>query len=264
MRREFERNVADCLKRGYKVIPAGSHGFYGKRAEHALLAQKDERAMLVLSSDAAKYSDRLAREGDNCTRLDVQITVRIGEENVARFLSRQESRCSRHRTLRGKVPVVDGKRRNCKTYQVTVGSRTSDVFVRLYDKFLESGEERYRGCVRMEIEYKGKRSQALWACLARFEVGGMSLLQLLLQDLSERGVDTSMVDLERQDIVLPKAKPIKETVTWGWWASQVAPSVARSVAERGWYTAFSILFGKALTEFDKTSIMNSLSVAWGN
>ena len=264
MRREFERNVAADLQRGYKIVPGGAHGYYGKRSSHALFASNGDRAMLTLSSDAAKRCALLAREGDNCTRLDVQLTIRIGEENVSSFLAKQEKRACSHRQIRGHKAMVEGKRRNLKMYQVSIGSRTSDVFIRCYDKFLESGEERFRGCVRLEAEYKGKRSQALWACLARFEFHGMSLLQLLLQDLSDRGIDTSMVDLDRQDIVLPKPKPIKENVTWGWWASQVAPSVAKSVAERGWYTAFSILFGRALTEFDKTAIMNSLSVAWGN
>ena len=145
-----------------------------------------------------------------------------------------------------------------------VGKRVSDVYIRIYDKFEECGDERYKGCVRYEIEYKGKRAARIWQALADHSLNGRDLVPMLLTDLDERGIDVSMIEIEKQDIVLPKAKPSKESVTWGWWASQVAPSVARSVAERGWYTAFSILFRQTLTELDKTLIMNAISVAWGN
>jgi hypothetical protein len=264
MNREFNREVARDLREGFAVIPGGLYGFVGKRTRHALLAQKEDRALLRLSGDGAGRASLLAARGDNCTRLDLQCTVCLPDGTVSAWLSRAERSCSKRRLLRGKCPVVDGKRRNLKTYQVSIGSRQSEVYVRLYDKFLESGEERFKNCVRLEIEYKGKAAQRRWEALADGTISLMGLLQLLLQDLHERGVDTSIVDLERQDIVLPKAQPSKENRTWGWWASQVAPSVARSVAERGWYTAFSILFDGALTQFDRTAIMNSLSVAWGN
>lgn len=264
MSRYFEHILAADLQQGYKPVPGGMCGFYGKRTRHALLAEKGERTMLQVSGSAAQRVATLAKTGDNCTRLDVQLTIRVGEENVSKFIRAQDSRCARHRTIRGKRPDRSLVVKNGKAQTFYLGSRTSDVFVRIYDKFAESGDEAHRGAVRMEIEYKGKRAASLWSHLAAFTLTNMSLLQLLVQDLEERGLDVTGIDLERQDIVLPKPKPSKENVTWGWWASQVAPSVARSVAERGWYTAFSILFGHTLTEHDKTVIMNSVSLAWGN
>jgi hypothetical protein len=82
--------------------------------------------------------------------------------------------------------------------------------------------------------------------------------------LERRGIAIS-------DMVWPtvsQAIPIKEITslqrTRAWWAKQVAPSVARDVAEWGWYTALSILFDGCLTQWDRTAIMNALSVQWGN
>lgn len=262
--RYFEKILASDLQLGYKPVKGGHHGFYGIRTRHAMLASKDDRALLQVSGRRAQGAAILARPGDNCTRLDVQVTIRVGEENVASFLRYQEKRVGAYRTLRGKTPDRTLVLKNGKAQTLYVGSRTSDVFIRCYDKFAESGEEEYRGCVRLEVEYKGKASAALWACLAAYQLTNMSLLQYMVQSLSQRGFDVSMVELERQDIIVPKPETLKENRTWGWWASQVAPSVAKSVAERGWYTAFSILFGKTLTDWDKTAIMNSLSVAWGN
>lgn len=264
MRRYFEHILAEDLQLGYKPKSGGAYGFYGTRTRHALHGEKQDRTMLQVSGKRAQRAAMLARPGDSCSRLDVQVTIQVGEEHVQKYLREQDSRCASRRTIRGKRPDRSMVVKNGKVQTFYLGSRTSDLFVRCYDKFEESKEEEYRGCVRLEIEYKGKRAQALWACLAAYQLTNMSLLQLLLQDLSERGVDVSNVDLERQNVVLPKQETLKENRTWGWWAQQVAPSVAKSVAERGWYTAFSILFGQALTEFDKTSIMNALSLAWGN
>jgi DNA relaxase NicK len=158
---------------------------------------------------------------------------------------------------------VDCKRRDCKAYQVNIGSRQSNVFVRCYDKGLESKDPVYADCVRLEIEYKGKEAQRRWEALADGTATLRSLLGQLLVDLNARGIDTSIVDLDRQAVVLPKAEPTKENVLVGWWASQVAPSVARYSAAGGWQTAFSVLFGKSMCDYDKTAILNALSLQWG-
>lgn len=147
---------------------------------------------------------------------------------------------------------------------MNIGSRQSNIFVRCYDKHLESKDDAYTDCVRLEIEYKGKESQRRWDALADGSASLRDILGQLLVDLNARGVDTSIVDLDRQEVVFPKATPSKESVLVGWWHSQVAPSVARYSAQGGWQTAFSVLFGQSLCDYDKTAILNALSLQWGN
>ena len=262
--REFGHLVADDHRDHYDVLPGGFHGYYGWRTRHAKLLRKEERTLFMVSGRAAQHASLLARSGDNCSRIDVQITLRLASCSVADYILAQHSNVREHRVLRGhkqrtELKIIDGE-----SQTLYVGSRTSDVFIRIYDKYLESKDEAYKDCVRLEIEYKGKRSQAIWEALADGTLRGMSLLSMLLTDLSERGIDVEGIDIDRQDIRLPKPKTSKENVTLGWWARQVAPSVARHVAERGWYTAFSTLFHMCLTEWDRTLIMNSLSIQWGN
>lgn len=264
MMRYYNGIVVDDHRLGYEAKPGGAFGFYGSRTRHALYAHKDDRSMLQVTGKAAQRSVILVAPGDNCTRLDVQFTIYVGEENVQRYLSDQASRAAAPRVIRGKRPDVTQVLKNGSCQTVYIGSRKSEIFVRLYDKYAESKDDCFRGCVRLECEFKGATSKALWAYMAREGVGTMWLLRILLQVLEERGVDIAGIDIDRQDVKRPKPSPSKEERTIGWWASQVAPSVARISSERGWYTAFRVLFDKALTEWDKTAIMNALSVSWGD
>jgi DNA relaxase NicK len=207
---------------------------------------------------------RLLREGDNCTRLDVQVTIEIGEENIHAFLLYQEQ-CAMSRPMaKGHRAVVDHYASNGKYQTVYIGSRSSDTYVRIYDKFAESAEERYRGTVRFEAEIKGKKSKALWAYLETQNQPGLRILQLLLQILEQRGLDVSDVDIARADVVLPKAEPLREDVSLRWLAGQVAPTVKRLCQSRGWIAPFSALFSSAIDEQDRRAIMAALALQWGN
>jgi Replication initiation factor len=264
MWRYFNEIAASDLQLGYKLVPGGAYGFYGKRTRHALLAEKEGRMMLQVSGERAKRAILLCAEGDNATRLDVQVTLRVGEENVSAWLENQLNRADTAPAQRGKPRSVKAVVANKKVQTVYIGKRKSDLFVRIYDKFEESGKEEFRGCVRLELEIKGKTSRALWAHMAQEGLGTMYLLSVLLFHANRVGLSTEGIDIETDAIEIPKRETTKESVTLGWWAKQVAPSVARYCALGGWQTAFFALFGHCLTEFDKTAIMNTLSIAWGN
>lgn len=264
MLRCFSRLVAADLKAGYKVVNGGAYGFFGKRTRHALLAEKDDRMMLQLSSDDAKQAIQLIYPDDNATRIDVQMTVFIGEEKIHDYLVFQESNARSKRAIRGKHAVVDHYASNGQYQTVYIGKRSSDVYVRLYDKFAKEQEECYRGCVRLEAEIKGKKAKALWAYLEKEVQAGLRVLQFLLSLLEDRGLDVSGIDLDRANIVLPKPEPFKETVSLAWLASQVAPTVARLSASHGWLHVFSVLFSGAVEDIDRRAILRALAMQWGN
>jgi hypothetical protein len=264
MWRYFGGIVAEDLKLGYKTVPGGAYGFYGKRTRHALWAEKEDRTMLQVSGRRAQRAVMLCHPGDNATRLDVQVTLRVGEENVSTWLSDQADAAENAPRQRGKPREVARVIRSKKTETVYIGKRKSDLFLRLYDKFAESKEEEYRGCVRMELEIKGKTAKALWAYMAEEGRGTMYLLSMLLFHARRVGLSTKELELTEPAPELPKQENTKESVVLGWWSSQVAPSVARYSALGGWQTAFFALFGNCLTEHDKSMIMNSLSLVWGN
>jgi hypothetical protein len=263
MRGVFETIAQGDCALGYKTVDAGGHGYVGKRVRHATLQHNGERDLLSVSGERARNTIMMCREGDSASRLDIQITFKLEGETADEYLRRAERQAENAPNIRGVRPEINHYASNGKYQTVYIGSRKSDVVLRLYDKFAESGEERYRDCVRYEVQYRNKPSKALWAHVARTGAGTMYLLQHLLGLLNRRGISTNHIELERQDIVRPKQEPLKEERTLGWWASQVAPSVASYSAQGGWQTAFRVLFGKALTDYDLGRIMNALSIQWG-
>jgi|NitcycUWRBECK01A_1040262.scaffolds.fasta_scaffold00004_2 hypothetical protein len=260
----FATSAMDYRRAGTSPRRGGFHGYAGMRLPDTSILTRDNRTLYIASGSGAQRGWKLARTGDNCSRIDIQVTARVPGGDVSEYINTQHNGVRSARTLRGhtqhtRYEVVDGVGQT-----LYIGKRSSDLFIRIYDKFAESGDEAYKGCVRLEIEYKGKRSAAIWRALADGSLSLRAMMAMLLRDLEERGVDVSWIDLDRQDVVRPKPIPLKEERTLGWWASQVAPSVARLSAERGWYTAFRVLFHEALTEWDKTAIMNTMSLQWGN
>jgi hypothetical protein len=260
----FARLVAADHLLGYDVVSAGGHGFYGKRVKHGSFTHKEDRSMLSVSGERAQKTILLCYEGDSCPRLDIQITVYLGGESADSFLRRMERAAMEAPRIRGHKPLVDHYASDGLYQTVYIGSKKSDLFMRLYDKGAESGRPEYAGCVRFEVQLRNKASNALWSHCAKEAKGTMYLLSVLLGLLDRRGIDMASLDLQRQDIVRPKAENTKENVLLGWWASQVAPSVARYSALGGWQTAFRTLFSNALTEHDLSMIMNALSLQWGN
>lgn len=264
MWRFFNAIVAADLKLGHKIKSGGAYGFYGKRARHALLAEKEDRMMLQVSGQAAQRSFKLMRDGDNATRIDIQVTFRVPPGGVQAMLAQLSAEARSAPAVRGHKPEVTDvvKTRGIET--VYIGVRKSDVFLRLYDKFAESKEDRFKDCVRLEAEIKGKTAKALWRHCASNGLGPGYLLSVLRGLLERRGLQVGMIDWISVPQPLPPKEKTSQETTRAWWSVQVAPSVARDASVSGWYAAFCILFERCLTELDRCTILKALSVAWGN
>jgi hypothetical protein len=260
----FQAIASEDRAMGYKLVKGGAFGFYGQRTRHALLADKEDRAIMQVSGQQAQRSFKLMRPGDNCTRLDIQVTMQVTPGTVNQVLERL---CAEVRS----APAIRGIRPKCKasvgdhgTETVYIGKRQSDIFIRCYDKFEESGKEEYRDTVRLEVEIKGKTAKALWNHCVEHGLGPGYLLGVLRTCLSRRGISLDWVEWPSESKAIPLKEKTSQERTRAWWKQQVAPSVARDVAEWGWYTAMSILFDRCLTDNDRTCIMNAVSLQWGN
>jgi DNA relaxase NicK len=261
----FYRRVAEFdYQLGYEEQKGGAFGFYGMRTRHALFGDKKEWSMLQVSGYESRSAWMLAQEGTQATRVDLQLTIFVGEENVERTIrAAYESACDHVRAKSRPIDVklIEHRRRAQTLY---LGKRASDIFCRVYDKFEESGREEYRGCVRYEIEFKGRMSKALWQALVLHETNLRASLEMVIAMYSERGVTVPCSDLDNQDIVHLKPSPTSLDGTVAWLSKQVAPTVKRLTAEFGYITPFRILFEQALTDLRIHRIMRTLAVVWGS
>lgn len=260
----FRRVLVRDQKLGYEAKTGGAFGFLGTKCRHALYGQKREWAMLQASGYEAKQGMQLAIEGTQASRLDFQLTYWVGEGEVERIIREAYNAACGLRDPQRKHMRVNMIESRHAAQTVYLGSRASDIFFRIYDKFEESKKEEYRGCVRFELELKGRMAKVLWEKIRDGNVGMRACLEMLIAMLAERGVIVPSEDLDNQDIIRLK-KPetlIENTVSW--LAAQVAPTVKRLSSSHGWIFAFSVLFAGACTEGDRRAIMSTLSRVWGS
>lgn len=249
---------------GYDVGKGGAFGFYGQKTRHALYGDKKEWSMLQVSGYEAKRGIILAHEGTQCSRLDLQMTVFVGEDNVTntiRTAYQQACQTDRPEARHMKVTCIESRG---KIQTVYLGSRASDIFFRIYDKFAESGKEEYRGCVRYELEIKGRASKALWRKLISGEITLFDCFKMLQKMLLERGVLVPVDEIKTDGPDFPRREKTRTEATAAWLASQVAPTVRRLTDTHGWMYCFSMLFHLACSDEDKRRILRSLALNWGS
>src|SRR4051812_34150113 len=138
----------ECRERtalGYDWVECGGIGL-GNRAGGSILR--------ISGAGASSACTEALRNADNVSRIDLQTTVRFSRDVSAlgRVHAAELQRLQRQRKRRLTARLE-------RTYgagdTLYVGSRNSNYFGRIYDKFRESGDLEYRKCWRYEVECKG-------------------------------------------------------------------------------------------------------------
>lgn len=117
------------------------------------------------SSVSEEVAISLAKYDLHCTRVDIQITVKFSDGPVLPLENHLYQAQEMEKTA-DNYPKVKYTRGTRSGFTIYVGSRSSDRMLRMYDKEAESGETRYKGCLRYEIEYKAPRSEVLWGAFS--------------------------------------------------------------------------------------------------
>lgn len=263
LEQEFQRVLRKDKALGYESHSGGAFGFWGTATRHGMLAHKEDWSMLQVSGRLAKGMEEIARGTQNCTRIDVQVTVDVGVEEVANFIRQQYENACDAPNVEGRPRKVKMIEENRKAQTVYIGSRASDYFMRIYDKFAESGDENYKGCVRIELEIKGKTSKGMWRRMATERLGEGYLIETLCKFAERVGVEIpdrpGGASVEVYKPILTKS--IDHTMAW--LQRSVKPSVARCVAEFGWLIPLRILLEDVITEAEFLSVSQNLALVWG-
>jgi DNA relaxase NicK len=231
---------------GYKESKGGAFGFVGYKIRHALYGVKGEWAMVQVSGARAKDSLVLCKTGTQCTRLDLQVTYHVGEQNVGKVLRQAyEDACSHVRPKARPVAVKLIEERH-QAQTVYVGKRASDIFIRCYDKFEESAAEEFRGCVRFEVELKGRAAKSMWAGVQAGQGWISLLLKQLYEILKERGIVLPDDDFSSYPTIPLKKERTSDESKLAWLHRAVRPTVAHLAAIWGFHAPFAQLFADTL------------------
>lgn len=134
----------------------GMAGFSGFKVGEVEYGHRDDEFIVRLMSDCASHSWRKCYElADSITRLDVQVTVEMGQPcaplvwkyyHKANALSEKKKRGPRNRVILG----------NDGGATLYCGERTSQRFGRCYAKGPQTKMSYYETALRFEVQYNGR------------------------------------------------------------------------------------------------------------
>jgi len=156
----------------------GMSGFTGFRCGEVEMGRRgDEMIVRLMSSTAQRSWRRIYELADTATRIDVQVTVDMGQD-CQKFVWEYYKKATAMSAKQKDGPAVNVILGNDGGATVYCGARTSNRFGRVYAKGPQSKDARFENCLRFEVQYNSRmakqvarslahtRSEAEW-CIAR-------------------------------------------------------------------------------------------------
>lgn len=224
--RAQQERLGDVLKNG------GMQGFKGHSAGPVFYGRKEDVFMLQVSgSKADELFPGLAWEHLNCTRIDLQVTIQLPEDEPLLAARIGEARARAHGYPdRLPDPVQDLKHSYGRGDTLAIGSRSSPRYGRIYNKALESGDERYVRCWRYECEFKDMMARNIVADLRQQESLDRGVAGLLRGQFADWGIDIDLPVAGRRLAGSIGRREFDSERALKWLSSQVAPSVEKLLA----------------------------------
>lgn len=207
---------------------AGVHGYYGEKVGPVFFGRRPDGAMVRTSGPLATEVIKYARPPKtSCTRVDVALTAWFDADDPLRAVRTRDDLTRQFDAgevrPRRRMTLIDGCGNGDTLY---VGSRTSDQVGRLYDKWKESNNNRYKWAWRYEVEFKGERALNFVRTLDAAEDRTHVLVYVLRKWWTSRGVDLATIvgDGPELAIKVPPA-PFDPAKRLAWLATDVRPSI---------------------------------------
>lgn len=217
------REIAGC---GNKVQPWRMAGYDGWCTYGLQYGEREDSTIVRLSSDIADRDwFEFYQIADTVTRIDVQVTfaATVPPTSLIKRHHRQALRGWRGRRDGPTITMISDNRQGATLY---LGKRSSDVYIRIYNKGAESGEDHYQNCVRYEIEFKNHTARSIAAQLSDGRLVRTSVVSGVNKMLTERLLRLPFAENETpltQDNGPIPAKTVASARKW--LVTQVRPTV---------------------------------------
>lgn len=215
-----------------RAEPAAILQYHGWRWGKCFLGEAEQGLMLQASGLSAQYIIEARLTPDNISRLDLQVTVWMTEDtpNVAVDVARDavEAR-ERARGRRVAVRLIEGFGAGDTAYIGTRGKKAK--FLRVYDKWRESGDSEYMNAWRWECELTDVHAVMAYWNIADTGNGPELIRRLVAGYFAERGLWVPGEDAgpALEPWRLPKDIGSDER-RLRWLAAQVAPAIEKMLA----------------------------------
>lgn len=222
-------------------------GYSGHQSKCAFLGASEQGLLLRVSG--AKATDafyQVAPFADHISRLDLQATVQYSVEQVdvaqLNYLLCNAANERLPLPRRRKLTLWAGNDGGATLY---IGSRTSEQFARIYNKYAQSDESHYERCWRFEVQLTNKMAtHYAQLLLAQLYPRNEELADMVHSWLIRRGVQPPWNAFDNQYAVPAIAIELPDDQKRiDWIAKQVAPAV-RQLIDSGYRDVlYSLLFG---------------------
>lgn len=236
--------LKDRTERGYEVSWWRRHGYEGQQVDSVGYGSNGTSIIIKLSGESARrYWRALAVESTNVSRIDLATTV-CPVSDVGALARDEFEAVTRLAKRRGRPITYRLIRDSLGGESLSVGSRVSDAFGRLYNKGAESRDPAYAGCWRYEVEYKRKVANAKALALLSSSEEALAITGDCYRWFSARNVRPCFAP---GDVALGDLLPEETSDSQRWlkWARQsVRPGALRAVERYGWLHVALALCGK--------------------
>lgn len=239
-------------------------GYVGPQFEGLFIGSRPDGHMVRVSSDTARWVGHdLLRRGGRASRIDLQITVWLGGIQDA-FLRSDFVTACQHKYGRGSPPRIAIIDTNRGPEGVTIGSRASESYGRIYDKQKESKEERYEGCLRYEVEFKGELAHSIGAILAGYTSPLIAMSDMVEKWFMARGVLIPDGGGKVQDLIPLKRPPTSLERSRGWITRNIAPTIYKIALEQGICQTMLDVFGQTLDDEVIMRLVDRAALDWSS
>lgn len=230
------RWLDEALVSGEGEVPAYEpwvwNGYGGYRSRYGAFGARLDGSIIQASSWAAQALWAVRPDFDGVPRCDLAVTVWLERdcpdtaERVADAAS--ASQAGKGATARS-VRLVKGYGNGDTAY---IGARTSDSFIRVYDKWRESGkDEVYRYAWRIELQLAGAVAKAVWTASYGASSARSYLYSVVCRFAEQSG--TPMPALQAADVLGDFRE--KREGDWierrrAWLRNQVRPAIEKAMA----------------------------------
>jgi DNA relaxase NicK len=206
-------------------------GYYGTVGQHFFIGKSEAGCMVQVSGAMADTLFRpLSHAGGRASRVDLQVS-RFVEESPDEYLHRAFVYAEAHVKKVGSPPTVLLTDSNSGARMLTIGSRTSELYGRVYDKGQESKQDSWMGYIRWEVEVKGKQAADLHRWLLGDVTRVHTVLPVVRNFFSSRGVPVDWDGWTDVAIPPPARRTRTDETKCAWLSTQVAPTIRELVAK---------------------------------
>lgn len=211
---------------GYERLNYLSHGYTGFRIGGLTYGRRTDDDIVRLASHAAGLGWRSwGKHADNVSRLDLQVTSRDAGDPRPRGRAIYDQITDGQITLKKAKgqSIIENSTGGSTLY---VGSRTSETFLRLYDKGAEALCAPPGTLWRWEVELKDSAALAMYTELTRYTSSDIVIAGHVWRIWNERGITpnwTPRLETTRPYVERPLSDDARKLL---WLRTQVAPTIA--------------------------------------